>query len=494
MNYSPWPMFGHDAKHTGRSPFSTEGNPLELKWVFKTTTMIETSPIVDKNGTVYFTDWNFLYALNPNGTEKWRHRHSGTTSSSPAIDADGIIYYGTSLDDYFYAVYPNGTTKWVFVPNEGVESPPTIGEDGTIYFSTFDSMFGRFYALNPNGTEKWYYDADFFSLQSAVIGDDGIVYFASHVSLYAFYPNGTLFWRLVLGSTNFRFLSTPSIGLDGTIYIALDFPHCLYAINPNGTIKWQYFFDETCGQAYAAPSIGNDGIIYFAYKHFYAIYPNGTKKWEFTPEVGFESYIESKANAISAEGTIYIATTDYDDVYLIALNQNGEEIQRSWVSDYIVYSSPVISPDGTIYVGSWDNDDRGSLSAFGTLDPNAPQTPTISGPARGKVGIQHDYNFTSTSPLGKEIYYYIDWGDGSAERWIGPYPSGEIITISHSWAGKGKYVIGVRVKDTDNLCSPWVELEVTMPRNRELFINHLFIKWLFERFPNAFPVIRHFFG
>jgi len=488
IDYSPWPMFGHDAKHTSRSPYSTAGNSLELKWIFKTTTMIGTSPIVDNNGTIYFTDWNFLYALNPNGTEKWRLRIADI-GSTPAIDADGAIYFGTYYDNYFYAVYPNGTTKWVFEPNYGVQTPPTIGKDGTIYFSTFDE-YGRFYALNPDGTEKWQYDADFFCHQSAVIDDDGIVYFASHFSLYAFYPNGTLLWRLIIGS-GFHWLSTPSIGLDGTIYIAFDFPQYLYAINPNGTIKWKYVFNETCGQAGAAPSIGEDGTIYFAYKHFYAIYPNGTKKWEFTPDTRFDSYIESKANTISADGTIYIVTTDYEDVYLIALNQNGEEIQRSWVSDYIVYSGPVIAPDGTIYVGSWDNDDRGSLSAFGKLDSNAPQAPTISGPKRGKIGEPHDYYFTSTSPLGKDIYYYIDWDDRSVERWIGPYHSGETINVSHIWKNRGNYVIGVRVKDTDNLCSSYVEfkVKVTLPRNREIY-NSLYLIFL-EQLPDAFLIFRY---
>jgi outer membrane protein assembly factor BamB len=447
--------------------------------------MIGTSPIVDKNGTIYFTDWNFLYALNPNGTEKWRLRIADI-GSTPAIDTDGIIYFGTYYDSYFYAVYPNGTTKWVFEPNYGVKTPPTIGEDGTIYFSTFDED-ARLYALNPNGTEKWHYDADFFCLQSPVIGDDGIVYFASHISLYAFYPNGTLFWRLIFGSTS-NFLSTPSIGPDGIIYIALDHPQCLYAINLNGTIKWQYFFDETCDQVYAAPSIGNDGTIYFAFRHFYAIYPDGTKKWEFIPEFEHFSFIESKANAISADGTIYIVATDSDDAYLIALNQNGEELQRSWVTDYKVYSGPVISPDGTIYIGSWDNDDRGSLSAFGALEPSAPQAPIISGPVIGKIGVPHDYNFTSTSPLGKDIYYYIDWGDGSAKRWIGPYPSGKTINVSHIWEDRGNYVIGARTKDTDNLCSPWVEIKVTMPISYEP--QFPFINWLFERFPHAFPLLR----
>ena len=487
-DFSPWPMFGHDTKHISRSPYSTAGNPLELKWVFRTSSEVASSPVVDENGTIYFTDLTSLYALNPNGTFKWRHKNAGIDSASPAIDKDGIIYYGTQNDNYFYAVYPNGTTKWVFVPNHGVNAPPTIGEDGTIYFGTFNE-YGRFYALNRDGTEKWHYDADFFCAQSPVIGDDGIIYFASYYSLYAFYPNGTLFWKLPF-SGGWNFLSTPSIGLDGTIYIALDHPPCLYGVNPDGTIKWQCIVDEGCDKTMAAPSIDEDGTIYFAFKHLYAIYPNGAKKWEFTPNVGDDPFIVSEANAISADGTIYFVTTDYGYIYLFALNQNGEEIQRLEFSYYAVYSGPVIAPDGTIYFGSWDNDDRGSLSAFGKLDPNAPQAPTINGPKKSKHGVPNEYNFTSTSPLGKDIYYYIEWGDGSQEEWIGPYPSGITITVSHSWEGRGTYVIGARAKDIDNICSSRAELKVTMPYSYGLPFKQ-FWNDFFDRFPHAFPLLRY---
>ena len=31
---SPWPMFMHDVRHTGRSPYSTADNPYDEKWYF----------------------------------------------------------------------------------------------------------------------------------------------------------------------------------------------------------------------------------------------------------------------------------------------------------------------------------------------------------------------------------------------------------------------------------------------------------------------------
>ena len=34
-NDSPWPMFCHDVKHTGRSEYALEGNSGILKWRYK---------------------------------------------------------------------------------------------------------------------------------------------------------------------------------------------------------------------------------------------------------------------------------------------------------------------------------------------------------------------------------------------------------------------------------------------------------------------------
>ncbi|NCO27754.1 MAG: PQQ-like beta-propeller repeat protein, partial [Caldiserica bacterium] len=70
---------------------------------------IESSPVVSSDGTLYVGVWgNYLYALNPNGTLKWRfeglkQEKGVTVLSSPAIAEDGTIYIGM-WDDYLYAI------------------------------------------------------------------------------------------------------------------------------------------------------------------------------------------------------------------------------------------------------------------------------------------------------------------------------------------------------------------------------------------------------
>ena len=80
-----------------------------------------------------------LYAVNPDGTEKWAFTahasgapEGGLIASSPTIGADGTIYIG-SYDDNVYAVNPNGTEKWSFVTGGVLVSSAAVGADGTVY-------------------------------------------------------------------------------------------------------------------------------------------------------------------------------------------------------------------------------------------------------------------------------------------------------------------------------------------------------------------------
>ena len=84
--------------------------------------------------------------------------------------------------------------------------------------------------------------------------------------------------------------------------------------------------------------------------------------------------------------------------------------------------------------------------------------------------------------------YIIEWGDDNTE-WTEYGDSGEEIKLKHTWKEKGTYTIRARAKDINDLKSDWGTLTVTMPRNR-LLTSPLFMR-LLQRFPNAFPILRH---
>ncbi len=126
--------------------------------------------------------------------------------------------------------------------------------------------------------------------------------------------------------------------------------------------------------------------------------------------------------------------------------------------------------------------------------PNQPPNPpTITGPAKAKTNVPTTYNFTTTDPEGSNVSYYIDWGDHTNSSWIGPYPSGQTITQTHTWTTKGTYIIKAKAKDRNGSESDWGTLSVKTPVLYILPTTPFWEQFL-ERFPHAFPLLRHFLG
>ena len=49
---SPWPMFGHDVRHTGVSSVLGPSDPV-VKWRFLTGSFVYSSPAIAADGTIY---------------------------------------------------------------------------------------------------------------------------------------------------------------------------------------------------------------------------------------------------------------------------------------------------------------------------------------------------------------------------------------------------------------------------------------------------------
>ena len=97
--------------------------------------------------------------------------------------------------------------------------------------------------------------------------------------------------------------------------------------------------------------------------------------------------------------------------------------------------------------------------------PNSPPfPPSINGPISGKAGEEYEYAFATTDPDGDDVYYYMEWGDGQIEEWIGPYTSEEIY-LPHIWNEQGLYTIKIKAKDSHDGESEWATLEISMPKN-----------------------------
>lgn len=152
-----------------------------LRWRYKTGDYVMGSASIAADGTVYIASWDdYLYALNPvNGSLVWRSRIGTGSKVNPSIGPDGTIYIGGKD---LYAIRPNGTLLWTFVLDSNsvvTWSSPAISADGIIYFGTYigDGQGGDIIAVNPNGTERWRQRiANYWVDSSPSIGSDGTVY------------------------------------------------------------------------------------------------------------------------------------------------------------------------------------------------------------------------------------------------------------------------------------------------------------------------------
>ena len=105
-----------------------------------------TSPVVGRDGTIYVgsgatslqNDPANLYAVNPNGFVEWSYESGHLTKGSPIVDCDGTIYFSDSFN--LNALEPDGTLKWSFRMTVEDILPfgitPVIGRDGVIFVSS----------------------------------------------------------------------------------------------------------------------------------------------------------------------------------------------------------------------------------------------------------------------------------------------------------------------------------------------------------------------
>ncbi|MFA5101741.1 MAG: right-handed parallel beta-helix repeat-containing protein [Candidatus Thermoplasmatota archaeon] len=86
---------------------------------------------------------------------------------------------------------------------------------------------------------------------------------------------------------------------------------------------------------------------------------------------------------------------------------------------------------------------------------NPPDAPLISGPTSGKIEQKYDFTIILQNSRFECLYYYIDWGDGTHEKWVGPYTTGEVLHVNHTWYDIGSFLIKAKVKDIFNEESAW---------------------------------------
>ena len=296
---SPWPTFRRDERNSGWSPIVAEYHR-DKPWFFATGKGVFSTPVIDEGGVIYVgsADHNF-YALNPDGTERWRFATGEIIDSAAALPRLNLLSSQPSIlvpsgDGYLYHLATaeglNDTERllWQFdarvAPrasyNNWFEGNIQLGYDGTIYAGNTNF---NYYAINPDGSLKWTYETGSNNWSIAGLGPDGTIYWASNDTfIRAVAPDGSERWtRRTLGFI----AASAAIGSDGTVYIG-SFDSLLYALDPlTGETQWTF---KTNDHIYASVALGQDeagetNAIYLASTDglLYALNPAGELLWRY---------------------------------------------------------------------------------------------------------------------------------------------------------------------------------------------------------------------
>ncbi|MBS3778371.1 MAG: hypothetical protein KGY50_03655 [Candidatus Thermoplasmatota archaeon] len=231
--------------------------------------------------------------------------------------------------------------------------------------------------------------------------------------------------------------------------------------------------------------------------------------WTFKTELNVPPYIPTnpipKNNATNVYTDAILSWTGGDpnnenvtyDVYfgtsmsppLMVSNTSETSYQPSKMNITTVYYWCVVAWD------EWNHSTSSMLwnfktSIYNNSPPQKPIRPT--GPTVGKPGVSYSYATMSVDSNGEPVFYKFDWDDGSVSDWIGPYDSGQTITLSHVWDDKGSYAIKVKAKDIYGGESFWSDpLPISMPKQK-IFSNPLFFR-LVETSPQFRIVVQMMF-
>jgi len=187
---------------------------------------------------------------------------------------------------------------------------------------------------------------------------------------------------------------------------------------------------------------------------------------------------------IDFDGT---STIDPEDDIVEYLWDFGDGIQKTGVTQTHTYDE-----GGKYLVILTVTDNNGNIGidetwAFIDRTNSQPDTPVLKGRKIGQTEKEYEYTFYAYDPDGDDIYYYLNWGDvywsGSWQPWIGPYESGEKVTLTNIWDTNGEYVVRVKAKDKYDAESNWSTLPVIIPKNKSIDEYNIWIIRLIQRFP-----------
>lgn len=239
------------------------------------------------------------------------------------------------------------------------------------------------------------------------------------------------------------------------------FNHTIRFVAFSGEEQWMLGSHEYAREAYESGdniiAVLNVDMIGFAITSSHGsqikIYKNVASKWisDFTINVSQDYYDYILIDVVP------LGEAPSDQLYFWEYGYDGVFYHEYEFNYYYHTSQDIIDNMNITYATRCSKLIIAALAKLNQLSSNAPDTPTVSGPTDGKIGVEYDFSVVTTDPDDDNVFYYVDWGDGNNDEWIGPYSSGEEVFVSHIWDDPGIYEVKAKAKDLYNIWSDWSE-------------------------------------
>ncbi len=281
---------------------------------------------IGPNNTIYIpTSDKKIYSVAPNSTINW-FVNTSLVNLTPVIAADGTIYVPDSSE--LKALNPDGSTRWTKSGRWKV----SIGDNGSLYISGGNMLK----AIDSDGNELWSTSISISGSKRPLVGINKIYIIAGkHVLAYS--KKGELEWDYL----SLDLILSSAIDVIDQSIVITGYSSRMEKLSSNGELIFNTYL-ESYRNTFSEIIFSPDKSVYI-YKEnssqkIISFDEYGTKKWE-------KSISRAGSNplVIGASGTIYLALNNK----LIAYDSNGIEL---WQVNN-VSGSPVIGSDNHIYMG-----------------------------------------------------------------------------------------------------------------------------------------------
>jgi outer membrane protein assembly factor BamB len=448
-----WPQFRHDASHSGFS-LSVAPSTKTVLWNKPVGAVGNASPVT-ADGNVYVSSSDgYVFCLDgATGDTRWVSENIGSTLNSDPGFTDNRVYISAEKLYCFNAT--SGAELWN--TTEGAFAPLLTLLDGKIYLGA-----GSLSCVNAeNGSLLWSFTPSNMSVfTSPAVADENVyVGESADQKLYCILAsNGTPVWNITLNSS---ISVTPAV-VDGRVYIGTSGGQILCVNGLDGGMLWEKSVGAAVHSSFAV-AYGN--VYVGCDDQFFSCYNATSGDLVWTGLTGGPI----ASSPLVADKKVYVSS----DKFYCFNALNGASLWN--FSTGGGSSSPAIL-NGKVYVTS----DAGLVYCFKNLDypPASPSAP--AGPIAAGANIPLNFTTVTTDPEGDQVYYLWDWDEPNmTEDWIGPFASGQPVTVNHTYFNESVYNIRVKAKDLAGNESSWSDahtitiapqVSISRPRSGNLYL------------------------